>query len=188
LDRSDVRQSILKAGVALLREQGIAALTQPRVARGAGVKQSHLTYYFPRRGDLLVGIAEHTIDGVMADLADHRPGPDAPAALARTLAAAIAARIPPRIMIGLIVAADEEPALRPALRRLVRDVRRRIHVLLEKTGLVAGRESVLLFHAAMVGLALMDEARRTPGSAREMREGIAAMLRLLDGGAPGAAS
>lgn len=36
------------------------ALTQPKVARAAGVRQSHLTYYFPRRTDLLSGLLEHS--------------------------------------------------------------------------------------------------------------------------------
>ena len=36
--------------VTLLHEQGLAALTQPRIAKAAGVSQSHLTYYFPKVG------------------------------------------------------------------------------------------------------------------------------------------
>jgi AcrR family transcriptional regulator len=41
-----IRDDILAAGMGLLRERGIAALTQPRVA-AAAVKRRHLTYYFP---------------------------------------------------------------------------------------------------------------------------------------------
>ena len=66
----DVRSAILDAGSSLLREHGIAALTQPRVAAAAGVKQSHLTYYFPKRADLLIGIATHTVDGLLARLTE----------------------------------------------------------------------------------------------------------------------
>jgi AcrR family transcriptional regulator len=179
----DVRQSILKAGASLLKDHGIAALTQPRVARGAGIKQSHLTYYFPKRADLLLGIAQHAIDSVMADLATRLTAEPAQAVLTQTIGSAMAGGIPPRIMIGLIVAADEEPSLRPALRKLVRDVRTRIQAVLQRAGMDAGDEAALLFHAAMVGLALMNEARRTPESAREMQDGIAAMLRLLQTGA-----
>lgn len=64
----NVKDSILIAGMTLLKEKGIAALTQPQVAKAAGVKQSHLTYYFPTRTDLLLGIAEHTITKAMADV------------------------------------------------------------------------------------------------------------------------
>ena len=39
----NVKEAILVAGQELLRESGVAALTQPKVARAAGIKQSHLT-------------------------------------------------------------------------------------------------------------------------------------------------
>ncbi len=64
-----VRQRILDAGVRLLHDEGFAALTQPRIARAAGASQSHLTYYFPTRADLLLAIAEHSVDEVLSRLA-----------------------------------------------------------------------------------------------------------------------
>jgi DNA-binding transcriptional regulator YbjK len=54
----DVRNIILKAARDLVRSQGMKALTQPRVAKLAGVRQSHLTYYFPRKTDLLMALFE----------------------------------------------------------------------------------------------------------------------------------
>ena len=48
-----VRERIIAAAVQLLHEQGINALTQTKVSHLAGVRQSHLTYYFPTRTDLL---------------------------------------------------------------------------------------------------------------------------------------
>lgn len=36
-----------------MRKEGVRALTQTRVARAAGLRQSHLTYYFPRKADLV---------------------------------------------------------------------------------------------------------------------------------------
>src|SRR5580658_8358896 len=53
----DRRKEILDAGIALLREQGLAGLTQPRVAAMTGLRQSHLTYYYPTRADLLAAVA-----------------------------------------------------------------------------------------------------------------------------------
>ena len=66
-----VKERLLEAGVTLLREQGIAALTQPRIARQAGVSQSHLTYYFPTRNVLLLAIAEHSIAQDLAQSQQH---------------------------------------------------------------------------------------------------------------------
>lgn len=175
----DVRESILQAGVTLLKEQGIAALTQPQVAKAAGVKQSHLTYYFPKRTDLLLGIAEHTIEGVMSDLSARMEGQPPQAAIAETVATAMINGVPPRIMVGLIVAADADPTLRPPLRKLVKHVRARVQGFLDQAGATTGDDAALLFHATVVGLAIMHDARRTPESAREIKAGISGMLRLL---------
>jgi AcrR family transcriptional regulator len=175
----DVRQSILQAGVALLKEHGIATLTQPKVAKAAGVKQSHLTYYFPRRSDLLLGIAQHSIENVMLDLSARLERGPSPEELVRTVATAVVEGVPPRIMIGLIVAADADPALRRPLRKLIKHVRLRIRGILDQAGASAGGHAALLFHATVVGLAVMHHARRTDESAHEIEHGIAAMLGLL---------
>ena len=56
----DVRTRILDAALGLLAEGG--ELTQPRVSKAAGVRQSHLTYYFPTITDLLQAVARHSFD------------------------------------------------------------------------------------------------------------------------------
>lgn len=175
----DVREAILQAGAALLREQGVAALTQPRVARAAGVKQSHLTYYFPRRTDLLLAIARHAIAAVMANLSGEQSGRSPSAALAETLTAAAIDGVPPRVLLGLVVAADTDPAIRAPLRELIGGVRGRFRSILAESGVAASAEAATLLHATVVGLAVLHDARRTPASAREVRQGIAAILRLL---------
>ena len=92
----NVKEAILVAGQELLRESGVAALTQPKVARAAGIKQSHLTYYFPTRADLLLGVAEHSIDVTMrevgARLRDHAEA----TTIANVVAEVMVAGIPPR--------------------------------------------------------------------------------------------
>jgi AcrR family transcriptional regulator len=174
----------LTAGAALLKEQGVAALTQPKVAKAAGVKQSHLTYYFPKRTDLLFGIAEHSIANVMADLSSRLEEESSHAALAETVTAAMIAGGPPRVMLGLIVAADADAAIRLPLCELIGQSRAHMQSVLEKAGIASNADAALLFHATVVGLALLHEARRTPESAREVRDGVAGMLRLLSPATP----
>jgi AcrR family transcriptional regulator len=175
----NVKDSILAAGVMLLQEQGIAALSQPRVAARAGVKQSHLTYYFPTRTDLLLGIAEQSIVAAMQNLEARLAAAPRRDTLAADISKFMIAGIPPRVIIGLIVAADADPAIRKSLRKLIRHVRRQFQALLAKAGLDAGEETALLFHATVVGLAIMHQARMSPASAREVKGGVEAMLRLL---------
>jgi len=52
------RRRILDAALDIVEAEGIAALTQPKVARAAGLRQSHITYYFPRKADLVVALLE----------------------------------------------------------------------------------------------------------------------------------
>ena len=52
------RQRILDAALKVLKTEGVLALTQTRVAAAAGLRQSHLTYYFPRKTDLLAATLE----------------------------------------------------------------------------------------------------------------------------------
>ena len=68
--RTDIRAQILDTAFALLADHGVAYLTQPRVSKAAGVRQSHLTYYFPTRGDLLAAVARHSIEILAGPLLD----------------------------------------------------------------------------------------------------------------------
>lgn len=176
---ANVKASILIAGETLLKEKGIAALTQPKVARAAGIKQSHLTYYFPTRAKLLLGIAEHTVSAAMARIAQCLADNPRRDTLATTVSEIMIAGLPPRVVIGLIVAADAEPGIREPLCELIRDVRARIQSLLVTAGLAASADAALLFHATVVGLAVMHQARMSPESAEEVGSGVAAMLQLL---------
>lgn len=212
---SATRQAILDAGFALLRDGGISVLTQTRVAQRAGLKQSHLTYYFPTRTDLLLAIAEHAILGMEDTLGksppltpcENAPGnaaaatrpvdpPSTPSAspfadtgaiasttaLLDTLTHRIIDGVPPRAVLGLIVAADAQPEIRVALRAFIARIRQRIRGLLASTGLPDDDDSTLLFHASLVGLAVMHQARLDETSQREVSVGVATLLQRLQAG------
>lgn len=175
----NVKEAILVAGQELLRESGVAALTQPKVARAAGIKQSHLTYYFPTRAKLLLGIAEYTASEAMAHVAERLAAKPERATLAGMVSEIMINGLPPQVVIGLIVAADAEPGIRDSLRELVSNVRARLQSLLAAAGLAASADAALLFHATVVGLAVMHQARMSPASAAEVDNGVASMLKLL---------
>lgn len=175
----NVKEAILVAGQELLRESGVAALTQPKVARAAGIKQSHLTYYFPTRAKLLLGIAEYTASEAMAHVAERLAAKPERATLAGMVSEIMINGLPPRVVIGLIVAADAEPGIRDSLRELVSNVRVRLQSLLAAAGLAASADAALLFHATVVGLAVMHQTRMSPASAAEVDNGVASMLKLL---------
>lgn len=164
------RARILDAGVHLLHAEGFAALSQPRIARAAGLRQSHLTYYFPTRADLLVALAEHSVDQALAGVA-RRPS-DPLAALLE------GARYLPRVrmLVGLASAADQDPALRPALNRLVEHVRAGLGSVLRALGYTASTEQVVALHATLVGLSVLNLGCQNARSDHDLEHALRALL------------
>jgi AcrR family transcriptional regulator len=168
---------ILDTALALLRREGVTALTQPRIAKASGLRQSHITYYFPRRSDLVAAVAtsvaERLKKGFATALAADRPG-DIAACFAR-----IAVPEQTRLLLALVLAADQEKSIRTLFRRLTKDIRDEIAAGLARQGIAAGSEAVALFHALGVGLAVLDLARAEPAAGRETRTATALALKLM---------
>jgi AcrR family transcriptional regulator len=149
-----VRSRILEAALGLLAESGAHELTQPRVARAAGVRQSHLTYYFPTRGELLQEVARYSIEKLAGQLAHSRPG-----ALPEGIAAGAADKRRSRVMLGLVAAADRDPKIKQRLRRFIAELRQLMTPALAAGGLETDPGSVAFFHSVVVGCAVLQLAR-----------------------------
>jgi AcrR family transcriptional regulator len=158
---------IVDTALELLRREGVTALTQPRIAKASGLRQSHITYYFPKRSDLVAAVAtsvaERLKKGFAAALAADHPG-DIAECFAR-----IAMPEQTRLLLALVLAADEEKSIRALFRRLTKDIRDEIAAGLARQGIEAGDDAVALFHALGVGLAVLDLARGEPAARRETR-------------------
>lgn len=174
-----IKEQILQAGESLLREKGVAALTQPQVSEAANIKQSHLTYYFPTRAALLLAIAEFTISNIMRNVAEKLKSKLPEKSPVAEISKIMVDGLPPRIFLGLIVAADADPEIRKLLRKLIRYVRQEIKTLLKQLGFESDNDSVRLFHATVIGLAVMHQAQMNSASSLDVRGGIAAILNVL---------
>jgi AcrR family transcriptional regulator len=97
-------------------EHGYVGFTQPRVAARAGVRQSHLTYCFPTRADLLVAVAGAAARAqlAVADALLEGSSPEAAASIARLVAQAENTRV----LLALVCAADDVPGVREVFRAL----------------------------------------------------------------------
>lgn len=177
----DVRERILEAALHLLGEQGVTELTQPRVARAAGVTQSHLTYYFPRRHELLLAVAQRSVERELGRLiAEVAAAPeDRLDRAAQLLASALTDKRRARMMLGLIIAADEQPAIRAALRDFVARVRAMLAAATGAMGIGADARKLAALHAAMVGVAVLNLARDDGASHEEAVQTPRLILALL---------
>jgi AcrR family transcriptional regulator len=56
------RERILEAALVVLRDVGHGQFSVQKVAREAGVYQGNITYYWPRRRDLVLALAVRVVD------------------------------------------------------------------------------------------------------------------------------
>jgi len=91
------------------------------------------------------------------------------ASLAEGIAAGAADKRRSRVMIGLVAAADRDPAIKRRMRRFVAQLRRRMTPVLAAGGLATDPESVAFFHSVIVGCAVLQLARDNAEARREAR-------------------
>jgi AcrR family transcriptional regulator len=156
-----VRERILDAALAILSESGIQHLTQLEVAKRAGVRQSHLTYYFPTRDDLLEAGAERGVEHLAAGLDRLAAGETdgTRSHLIERLAAAISDRAHMRMFIAMMVEADGDPAVRAVMTRGTQQMEAAVAEALGDSNDLARARVVL---AAVWGLGLYQFVMR-PG-------------------------
>jgi len=171
----DVRTRILDAALALLGEGG--ELTQPRVSRAAGVRQSHLTYYFPTITDLLQAVARHSLDQLAKDLG--AAGGKRPASLADAIARGTADKRRVRMMLGLVAATDRDAALKPRMRAFVKELRQRISAMLQAGSLDVDPAQLAFLHTVVVGAAVLQLARDDAEARKEARESLKMALECV---------
>ncbi len=164
-ERSTVREQILEAALKLLREFGVKKLAQPQVARAAGVPQGHLTYYFPRKFDLLVAVVERFMQKLDDDLrvAVEREKPTSERTevplrrrVANLATVLIKDRQRTRMLLGLVVEADTDPALREGLLRGVTFTKNVLARVLERQ---VDDPDVEIALALFLGLGLLNLAQ-----------------------------
>ncbi len=176
--RTSVRTNILNAALGLLAAGGTQELTQPRICKAAGVRQSHLTYYFPTINDLLQAVAKHTLEAMAADLGKQNPT-QRPAFLLDGIAAASGDKRRVRLILGLVTAADRDPALKPRMRKFIKEIRQSIEPVLQSAGLKGTPEQIGFMHSVVVGQAVLQLARDNTEARKEARKILEMAVKFL---------
>jgi AcrR family transcriptional regulator len=182
----DRRAILLDAAIAAVREGGYAALTQPKVAARAGMSQSHLTYYFPTRSDLVTAVAERIVSAQLTRLEAQEVPLSREAAL-KNVTALVTATETTRVFMALVLAADAEPSARAPMRELVSGMRQRLTYLLAAlSGDTESPERILshaadgrLLHAAVVGATILSLTEGDQADNQATEQMIAHLLEML---------
>ena len=170
-DATDVRQRILDAALGLMAEHGFMEVTQPKIARAAGVRQSHLTYYFPTRGELLKALAMHSIETLLGSVAaGASAGKLTPELFAQFAGEALADKRRARVMLGLIVSSEEDREIKQFLRDFVVRVRATMTDVARLLGRDPDQVNIVALHMLFVGATVLNVARDDATSRRECAE------------------
>jgi AcrR family transcriptional regulator len=165
------RERILAAALHLVQTEGLQALTQGRAATAAGLRQSHLTYYFPTRKDLIKALAE-ALHGQLQAMHAPITGDDARPTIKEVRE--FFAKLPrdsllSRLMLALVATTDEDPSLRSWLVNFENQILTRLRALFLRLGLEPSEEELELFHATLVGASIMALHGNPTSAARSSR-------------------
>ncbi len=173
----DRREEIVRVALALLREEGAKGLSQPQVAKRAGIPQGHLTYYFPRKADLVAAVArqlQQETEHDLAAIAQRALASDAHAGAAGLLEGLILDRERSRAVLGLTIESERDPEVRDVLLEIVEHGRPAIAFLL---GVDASDPMVDLLQAVTWGLQLQQLLhRRGRAAVKELVERLLAWI------------
>jgi AcrR family transcriptional regulator len=170
-DATDVRRRILDAALGLMADHGFMEVTQPKIARAAGVRQSHLTYYFRTRGELLKALAMHSIETLLGSLAaGASAGKLTPELFAQVTGEALADKRRARVMLGLIVSSEEDREIKQFLRDFIVRVRATMTDVAKLLGRQPDPVNIVALHMLLVGATVLNVARDDANSRRECAE------------------
>ena len=179
------RDRILDTALALLNKLGYDKLTQPQVARAAGITQGHLTYYFPTRSDLLLAVAEHSLRTSMAQFLERR-GKAArnPGLVTNLVRQALVDKQRTRAILGLVIASDGDREIKKPLRGMIGHARDLATTVLHGLGVEPTPELAIMLHACLVGLSVVTFALDSPRTDRQMGDAAALLLGIMSGITP----
>ena len=111
---ASLKEKIVATAAEILIQDGVKKLTQPEVARRAGLRQSHLTYYFPRKLDLVTALFDHFLAHAAERLGTAEDGRDR-AATILGLHSLVTDPARMRVFVGLLIEAEDYPELQAML-------------------------------------------------------------------------
>jgi AcrR family transcriptional regulator len=142
------------------------------------MRQSHLTYYYPTRRDLLEAAADAAVNALLSDLASTLDGSSL-RSVAKGIARVAVRAENTRLLMALAQAADAEPSVREAFRHLVRGVAGHAAAALGKRIPDPDPEKLQILHATSVGLAVISLATGAADGERRAAKLLEVTLRQL---------
>jgi AcrR family transcriptional regulator len=168
--RMNVRSRLLRAADEILVGEGIRALTQTRVAEAAGLRQSHLTYYFATRSTLINAVFRYIAGNLVEEFSRDAGNMGVSLAdLRRGLMDVFSDQKTARRMMGMLVSIDEDPKLIAALEEI--EVRHcaALASAIRRLGVRLSEQHVLLLHSSLIGIVMRFCNRNSAAQRQQAR-------------------
>ncbi len=184
-----VRQRIIDAALELTQTVGVQGMSQARVAASAGVRQSHVTYYFPSRADLTKALAYAIRDQVLEETQTALQTSDSnndPIQVLRHFCLKEVSNLPKaKLLLALMFVAEQESSLHPWIDDFHLESLAQWQTIYRALGIQASEEEIELFHATFVGATLLGAQTGSEAALRRaVRVTEMALDRLLQGQKP----
>lgn len=177
---ASTREKILTAASELLLNEGFSTLTQQAVAARAGVRQSHVTYYFPTRNDLLRATAQYGVEALLDPIASIGvAGAPSLEAFRQLLMPDKSDRQWFRLMTGLLIASDEDESIRPWLREFDERIVEKLAAGFAAVGIAITVNQLHFLHATFIGSLHLDMQEQTDESFARVERTVAMALDLV---------
>ena len=174
---ASVREKILSAATQMLLTVGFNSLTQHAVAARAGVRQSHLTYYFPTRNDLLRGTAQFGMEAMLLPMVETATvGGMSVDALRELLMPDKSDRQWFRLMSGLAAASEEDESIRQWMREFDVQVVAKLAAGFAAANVAISAGEVYFLHATFIGALHLDMNDPTDASFAKVSGAMALAL------------
>lgn len=177
---ASAREKILAAASELLLNDGFHALTQHAVAARAGVRQSHLTYYFPTRNDLLRAMAQYGVETMLDPITNPKTRAEGTVNDFRQLLMPDRSdRQWFRLMTGLMIASDEDHGIREWLREFDARIIDKLANAFAAVGLNVSRDQLHFLHSTFIGALHLDMQEQTDESFARLERTMAMALDVV---------
>lgn len=183
-ERPGVRERILESAVSIAQTTGLESMTQARVAREAGVRQSHLTYYFPTRVDLIKAMFEVVREQIVEEnrkaveqiaSSDAKPVDRLRDYLKKELEDPARARM----LLSLFMAAREDEKLMAWLTEFEREMLQPVLELFASAGMALDAKYAELTHLFLSGCATMSVFVNSEAANKAIADGIDALMEAI---------
>lgn len=162
----------------ILHAEGFSALTQNAVALRAGVRQSHLTYYFPTRLDLLRNVAQYGCAQVIDPITEgSERGHVTRSQFREFLVPNEMDRGWIRLFTGLMIAAEEDPSIRVWLSEFTESNNKRLHAAFCAVIGEVPIDAIRMLHACFIGVMHVEMQL---GNEQSLRQAQTTMKRAVD--------